>query len=406
MHIKAAAKSHPGKIRANNQDSGFTGSWLSMVADGVGGHAGGDIASAILVNAVSEVDNEFENVEEALSALRDSILEANTELIRVAEEHPEVAGLGTTTSAFIRVKDQLAICHIGDSRIYSFRGGNLTQETSDHTFVQRLVETGRITPEEAAVHPRRNVIMRVLGDVDQHPVVDTKIVDIKPDDRWLLCSDGLSSYVDEADIGAILDTYRTADQATEALLEASLAAGAPDNVTVIVVDVFAGQGPLVQPVVVGSASEPLDFDETGKSVVRLSGALLHPRKTQALEYEFFEPNTEQYLERILQEDSRRVNIRRIRWILTAVLVATLLVLGAVLGYRWTQTRYFIGVYENKVAIFQGVPTDLGPFPLYEVHSVTDIVASELPQIFQDNLAATIPADSLEEANRIVEERFP
>ena len=145
--------------------------------------------------------------------------------------------MGTTVSAMIRVGEQIAIAHIGDSRIYRHRDGELQQITSDHTFVQRLVDSGRITPEEAAVHPRRSVLMRVLGDVDAAPEVDTAIMDIQPGDRWLLCSDGLSSYLAEERIRHALASNMDANQVTQRLVKETLDHGAPDNVTVVVMDV-------------------------------------------------------------------------------------------------------------------------------------------------------------------------
>src|SRR4051794_40384201 len=192
----SAAISHTGKVRSNNQDSGYAGSSLFVVADGMGGHAGGDIASAIAVRRIAETDRlDFATPQEAEFALQSAMIAANQEISAAVEERPELTGMGTTVSALVRVDDVIATAHIGDSRIYLLRDGELSQITNDHTFVQRLVETGRITPEEAAVHPRRSVLMRVLGDIDQSPEIDTAILGTGPGDRWMLCSDGLTSHV-------------------------------------------------------------------------------------------------------------------------------------------------------------------------------------------------------------------
>ncbi|MGH1526817.1 PP2C family protein-serine/threonine phosphatase [Leifsonia sp. L25] len=145
-------------------------------------------------------------------------------------EHPELTGMGTTVSALVRVGDQLAFAHIGDSRIYLFRDGELKQVSTDHTFVQRLVDSGRITEEEAMVHPRRSVLMRVLGDVDASPEIDTWTLDTRPGDRWLICSDGLSGVVKHDDMLAALASKDGPKQVAERLLKQSLDAGAPDNV--------------------------------------------------------------------------------------------------------------------------------------------------------------------------------
>src|SRR3954465_16037516 len=196
-----AAVSHVGKGRSNNQDSGFAGTQLFVVADGMGGHAGGDVASAIAVNRIAETETaRYSSPQDAEFALQSARVAANQLLAETVFEHPELTGMGTTVSAMIRVGDSMAIAHIGDSRIYLLRDGELSQVTADHTFVQRLVDSGRITPEEAAVHPRPSVPMRVLGDVDAAPEIDPSILATRPGDRWLLCSDGLSSYVSEEKI--------------------------------------------------------------------------------------------------------------------------------------------------------------------------------------------------------------
>jgi serine/threonine protein phosphatase PrpC len=258
---KSAAVSHVGKIRANNQDSGYAGTQLFVVADGMGGHAGGDVASAIALKRVMEADRPFASAHDAEFALQSALLAANALLAETVYEHPELTGMGTTVSAVLRSGSQIAIAHIGDSRIYLLRDGVLKQITADHTFVQRLVDSGRITQEEAAVHPRRSVLMRVLGDVDAAPEIDTTVLDTLPGDRWLLCSDGLSSYVADEKIAAALTNFPDAKDAANRLVKESLDQGAPDNVTVVIVDVGAsGDSASVPVVVVGSAALPLSFE--------------------------------------------------------------------------------------------------------------------------------------------------
>src|SRR5690606_34495683 len=139
-------------------------------------------------------------------ALTQAMLAANAMLADTVFDHPELTGMGTTVSAVALVGNRIAMAHIGDSRVYLLRDGRLQQVSADHTFVQRLVDSGRITAEEAAVHPRRSVLMRVLGDVDASPEIDTELIEVRPGDRWLLCSDGLSSYVTDDKICAALDT--------------------------------------------------------------------------------------------------------------------------------------------------------------------------------------------------------
>ncbi|WP_349814785.1 Stp1/IreP family PP2C-type Ser/Thr phosphatase [Curtobacterium sp. MCJR17_043] len=261
-----------GRIRANNQDSGYAGQHLFAVADGMGGHAGGDVASAIAIRRIREVDREFTSAHDAEFALQSALIAANQLITETVFEHQELTGMGTTVSAMIRVGDQLAIAHIGDSRIYRWRDGELQQITSDHTFVQRLVDSGRITPEEAAVHPRRSVLMRVLGDVDAAPEVDTAVMDIRPGDRWLLCSDGLSSYLAEERIRHALASSMDANQVTQRLVKETLDHGAPDNVTVVVLDVTDSEPGEDDDAAttVGSAAAPLTFEApTGRKPIRL-----------------------------------------------------------------------------------------------------------------------------------------
>ena len=184
---QSAAASHVGKIRSNNQDSGYAGHTLFVVADGMGGHAGGDVASAIATKRIIEADKPYLSAQDAEFALQAALIAANSQLAETVFEHAELTGMGTTVSALIVLEDQVAIAHIGDSRIYLMRDGELAQITTDHTFVQRLVDSGRITEQEAKVHPRRSVLMRVLGDVESAPEIDTSILVTRTGDRWLIC---------------------------------------------------------------------------------------------------------------------------------------------------------------------------------------------------------------------------
>ncbi|MGO2097206.1 MAG: PP2C family protein-serine/threonine phosphatase, partial [Candidatus Microbacterium stercoravium] len=227
----SAAISHTGRVRSNNQDSGYAGSNLFVVADGMGGHAGGDIASAIAIKRLKRLDHHFDAPSQAEEALRTTIVATAQDLIDAAASKPQLAGLGTTISSIVMVDEYAVIAHIGDSRIYLYRDGELTQITTDHTFVQRLVETGRITPEEARFHPRRSVLMRVLGDMDAQPEVDTFIMPTRPGDRWMLCSDGMSGVVDEAHIAKAMRQELPPARTADLLLKQALDGGAPDNVT-------------------------------------------------------------------------------------------------------------------------------------------------------------------------------
>ncbi|MFP5289658.1 MAG: Stp1/IreP family PP2C-type Ser/Thr phosphatase [Actinomycetes bacterium] len=404
MTSRTAALSHVGKIRANNQDSGYAGEHLFVVADGMGGHAGGDVASALAIQAIAHTDRAYDSVDEAEQVLSQALLEANQELAETVFEHPELTGMGTTVSGLIRVGDKVVIAHIGDSRIYRFRGGELEQITKDHTFVQRLVDSGRITPEEAAVHPRRSVLMRVLGDVDLNPEIDTMVLETEPGDRWLLCSDGLSGYVTEEKVAEILAEQPDAALAGQALIDESLDHGAPDNVTVVLVGVDDGPSSATsEPVMVGSAGAPLTFEvDTARRGVRLPALLLHPLMTSVAEDEHFEPESEEFLRELIAEDRRRRIRRRITWSVGILLIVALLVTAAVAGYRYTQSRYYVGVVDGNVAIFQGVQQGIGPIPLSSVYRETDIALDDLPPFSRQTVEATINADDLQDALSIIE----
>lgn len=402
--ILSAASSHIGKIRASNQDSGSVGRNLFVVADGMGGHAGGDVASALAVQHLFGLDRSYSTVDEAREALFTSIITAGEELTATVEDHPELTGMGTTVSAMIRVGQQMVIGHIGDSRIYRLREGVLEQITSDHTFVQRLVDSGRITAEEAAVHPRRSVLMRVLGDVDADPDVDTHIVDTKPGDRWLLCSDGLSGYVSEREIAETLLTIDDVELACHKLVTLTLSQGAPDNVTVVIVRVAEGldTSPPAESRMVGAAAEPMTY-ESGPVTRRpaLPAMLLHPLRALPPADEHFEPE-ENYLEELIKEDRRRLVNRRVTWSLSILLVVGALVIAGVVAYQWTQSRFFVGENNGSVAIFQGVPEDVWIFPLSTVYEDTDISVESLLPFQQEKVSKSFPVDSLDDAREFID----
>jgi serine/threonine protein phosphatase PrpC len=400
---KSAAASHVGKIRSNNQDSGYAGSHLFVVADGMGGHAGGDVASALTVKHLGSVDRRFSTAAEAQVALHDALISANTLLAETVFEHGELTGMGTTVSGFLLVGSELAIAHIGDSRIYRLRNGELTRLTNDHTFVQRLVDSGRITEEEAAVHPRRSVLMRVLGDVDATPEIDTAIESTELGDRWLLCSDGLSSYVPEERIVAVLGGPGDAEEVAERLVKESLDHGAPDNVTVVVVDIDGTGDAAHHPAVtVGSASESLGLEgESARKPLRIPTILLHPLKAAKPDDSHFEPESEEYLDELIIEDTKRARRRRISLIVTIAVLIALLVGAVVAAYQWTQSHYFVGTEAGRVAIYQGIQQDLGPIQLSSLYRITSIELDELSAIDQKRVIDTISADDLPAAEQIV-----
>ncbi|MFC4244001.1 PP2C family protein-serine/threonine phosphatase [Gryllotalpicola reticulitermitis] len=403
-NTRGAAVSNVGRVRSNNQDSGYAGHDLFLVADGMGGHAGGDVASAIATNHIKQVDREYDDPEVARETLKNALLEANEALAETVYEHPELTGMGTTVSAALRVGDFMALAHIGDSRIYLWREGELTQVSTDHTFVQRLVDTGRITEEEAAVHPRRSVLMRVLGDVDAHPDVDSWILETRPGDRWLMCSDGLHGVVKSELIARILANPASPKTVADRLLKASLDGGAPDNVTVIVIDIDRGDQPH-EPVTVGSAAAPLSYvtDASRPRAPRLPlpSLLLHPTRPVQVPTHF-EPQTEDYLGELIEEDERRHRRRRAFWISFAIIAAVVLAAIGVLGYQWTQTRYYVGIApDGNVAIYRGVQQQVGPWHLSHIYQETELQAGDLTDFERQQLRQTTNPSSLQDARGIV-----
>jgi protein phosphatase len=401
---KSAAVSHVGKIRANNQDSGYAGRHLFLVADGMGGHAGGDVASAIALKRIAEADKLYASAQDAEFALQTALLAANTMLAETVFDHPELTGMGTTVSALARVGDQMALAHIGDSRIYLYRDGVLDQISADHTFVQRLVDSGRITQEEASVHPRRSVLMRVLGDVDSSPEIDTTVLDTRPGDRWLICSDGLSSYVSDDKIAAVLKNFAGTKDATNRLVRESLDQGAPDNVTVVLVDVGDdAESSSTPPQTVGSAALPLTYEaDSARRALRLPTLLLHPLKSTQHEDSHFEPESEEYLDELILEDKRRALRRRITWLVGIVLIIAAIVVALLFAYRWTQTHYYVGANGQTVAIFQGVQQDLGPISLHSVYQQTSIKLEDLTPYTRSTIEDTISAKDLDDARAIIQ----
>ena len=395
----SAAISHTGKVRSNNQDSGYAGSNLFVVADGMGGHAGGDVASSIAITRLEALDRPYDSTPDAERALRDAISDAAVDLADTVNLRPELAGMGTTVSALIMVDDYAVIAHIGDSRIYLYRDGALTQITTDHTFVQRLVDSGRITPEEARYHPRRSVLMRVLGDMDTDPELDTFIMPTQPGDRWLLCSDGLSGVVDDPHTAKAMGLGLAPGRTADSLLKQALDGGAPDNVTIVIVDV-GGQHPVFSgtPTIVGSASNPTGVEVPAARPGRTSW--LHPNRQAANEPTHFEPAAE-FLEELIEEDRRRARRRRIGWIVGLALVLVILAGAAWLGYQWTQTRYFVGADEDTVVIYQGVQQNIGPISLSTPYEDTEIPLDSLSDFARATVEGTISANSLSHARQIV-----
>ncbi|REE97360.1 Stp1/IreP family PP2C-type Ser/Thr phosphatase [Thermomonospora umbrina] len=256
--IRYAARSDVGMLREGNEDSAYAGAHLLAVADGMGGHVGGEIASAAAIGELRKLDTDLP-ANDLLAALEHTVKAANEKLHRIVESDPALQGMGTTLTAMLWSGSQVALVHIGDSRAYLLRDGSLFQITHDHTLVQSLVDEGRISPDEAASHPQRSLLLRALdgrGEVDP----DLSLREAKVGDRYLLCSDGLSGVVTAETIFQVLSEYHDPEQAVRQLIDLANRGGGPDNITCVVADVIElapGAGrvpPGAAPLAVGAAA--------------------------------------------------------------------------------------------------------------------------------------------------------
>ncbi|MCZ4325044.1 PP2C family protein-serine/threonine phosphatase [Brachybacterium paraconglomeratum] len=393
--LRYAARSDVGLVRSNNQDSAYAGSHLLVVADGMGGHAGGDVASSVAIGRLAALDSETP-ASDIVATLEESVLEANQEILRRARDEPQLRGLGTTITALLRAEGKFALAHIGDSRAYLLRDEETVQITKDHTFVQRLLDEGRLTEDEAERHPQRSVLMRVLGDVDADPELDLSLRAAHAGDRWLLCSDGLSGLVSLDTIDATLKDIEDPGECADALVQLALKGGGPDNITCIVADVVdldalprGVEAPSTTPQIVGSAARNRHRPTTASGPAAKAAALT--REEAEIPYE--------------DEDfSEEEPPRRSPWPAVVVLALLVALLGGLLwgGYAWSQRQYYVGTDGTRVVLYQGLAQDLGPVSLSEPLEVTDIEIEDLPEITRQQVESTISASDREGADQIID----
>lgn len=393
ISLNYVALSDVGLVRKNNQDAGYASQNLLVLADGMGGAAAGDIASSVTVAHLAEADD-VHSLDDLLPTLRSALVKTQQELADRVFDDPAIAGLGTTCIAIMRTNNKLAMVHIGDSRAYLLRNGKFAQVTHDHTLVQYLVDHGDLTPEEAAHHPKRNVIMRAISDTPESVDLDESVREAIAGDRWLLCSDGLFGVVSGETISATLSTYSDLRECAEVLISLALAGGAPDNVTVVLADVIDNSNlpanthlPHI-PVVVGSAATDYSRPSRGSTSPAGQAAALLTKESD--------------------EDDTSYNKREhshVRRIISRIVFA-LLVLGVIAtavwgGYSWTQTQYFVSTHNGKIAIYQGIPQEIGSFSFYHLEEETDVKISELTPVAQERLTSPITRGSLKEAKQVV-----
>ncbi|MFE7094154.1 PP2C family protein-serine/threonine phosphatase [Streptomyces erythrochromogenes] len=439
LSLRFAAGSHKGMIREGNEDSGYAGPRLLAIADGMGGQAAGEVASSEVISTLVQLDDDVPG-SDILTSLATAVQRANDQLRVMVEEDPQLEGMGTTLTALLWTGQRLGLVHVGDSRAYLLRDGVLTQITQDHTWVQRLVDEGRITEEEATTHPQRSLLMRALGSGDiVEP--DLSIREVRAGDRYLICSDGLSGVVSHQTLEETLADYHGPRETVQSLIQLALRGGGPDNITCIVADVLdtdSGDTLAAQvsdtPVVVGAVAENQHqlFDGgnamqtpagrasgLGRQAPPPAGAFGPPGSGDASGYGYGDQGqgggagygsfgeADGYDGGSGYEDNydhpRRRRSKGRKWTtrtLTLLVVAGVIGGGLYAGWRWTQTQFYVGVKGEHVALFRGISPKLGPLELSKVETDRpDIELKYLPPFKRKLVEATISEGSLDGARK-------
>ncbi len=415
LALRYAVRSDVGLLREGNEDSAYASPRLLAVADGMGGHAAGEVASAVAISALAHLDDDVPGTDLA-DALGRAVREANRTLHEMVLANPALDGMGTTLTAMLWSPPRVALCHIGDSRAYMLRDGELYQITHDHTLVQRLQDEGRISPDEAATHPQRSLILRALdGRSEADP--DVSLREAKLGDRYLLCSDGLSGVVSAETLHRTLSTVTEPDQAVIQLIDLANRGGGPDNITCIVADVVdsakARRAPTEVPVLAGAASngrgipqQPMARPDTPAG---RANALTHTTAPQPIiggGLDTMESaNGHLGAPATAGEEDEGAGLRtRRRWpIVTAVLVLLFAVIvgGGFAAWRYTQSQYYVAASGGKVVIFRGINQKVAGLSLSSIYERTEIPLAAVPESDRARIAATIPATSLADARAIV-----
>ncbi len=424
LSLRFAAGSHKGMIREGNEDSGYAGPRLLAIADGMGGAAAGEVASSEAISTIVALDDDVPG-SDILTSLGTAVQRANDQLRSMVEEDPQLEGMGTTLTALLWTGQRLGLVHVGDSRAYLLRDGVLTQITQDHTWVQRLVDEGRITEEEATTHPQRSLLMRALGSGD-HVEPDLSIREVRAGDRYLICSDGLSGVVSHQTLEDTLASYQGPQETVQELIQLALRGGGPDNITVIVADVLdldtgdtlAGQLSDT-PVVVGAVAEnqPHHLHDNGimqTPAGRASGLGRQVPGQGGGGGEFGPPgsgDTTGYAPAggfgdYTDDDFVKPRKGR-KWLKRSFYsVLALAVIGGGLygGWRWTQTQYYVGTNEEHVALYRGISQDLAWVSLSKVEKDhPEIELKYLPPYQQKLVEATIAEGGLKDAQAKIDE---
>ncbi|MFU8875338.1 BofC C-terminal domain-containing protein [Micromonospora sp. SL4-19] len=388
LTLRYAAHSDRGLIRDGNQDSVYAGPRLLAVADGMGGMAAGDVASNIVIGAMAPLDEDVPG-DALVDALRSAVGTANQQLRDTVDANPQLEGMGTTLTATLFSGSKLGMVHIGDSRAYLLRNGEFAQITKDDTYVQMLVDEGRISAEEASSHPQRSLLTRALDGRDIDP--EYSVRQVLPGDRYLICSDGLSGVVSADTIADTMRGYTDPQQCVERLVQLALRGGGPDNITVIIADATDQDIVEATPIVGGAAARDRGMATSAdvSTPAARASALSAPRA--AVPEEAADPR---------DDEPERRRHRPVRT--AAMLLALLVILGGGLfgGWSYTQRQYYVGSTEDgRLAVFRGVPGQIAGLDLSSVHSVSEAKLDDLTLAAQEQVKQGIQARSEPDAER-------
>jgi protein phosphatase len=354
--------------------------------------AAGDVASNIVIAALAHLDEDVPG-NAPVDMLRQAVDNANQQIRDAVDENPAMEGMGTTLTCMLFSGTKFGMVHIGDSRAYIIREGELAQITRDDTYVQLLVDEGRITPEEANTHPQKSLLMRALDGRDADP--EYSVREAVAGDRYLLCSDGLSGVVSDETIAATLREYSDPNQCADRLVQLALRGGGPDNITVIVADVTAGDISEEFPIVGGAAANDRGVStsvDTSTPAARAS-ALTQPRDAAPGDGNGGAP----------ADDDAAPRRHPLRTSLILILLAGLLAGGLWAGWRYTQSKYYVGVTDDgTVAVFQGIPGEIAGFDLSTVDFLSNTRIDELTPVAQEKVREGIPSASQAEAREQLE----
>jgi protein phosphatase len=395
--LRYAARSDVGLLREGNEDSAYASSRLLAVADGMGGHAHGEVASSVAIAAMSSLDEDTQGGD-LLSAIEAAVRDANRRLHEMVGRDSSLKGMGTTLTAMLWSGTRVALVHVGDSRAYLLRAGELYQITHDHTLVQSLVDDGRITQEEAATHPQRSILLRALdgsGEVDP----DLSLREAQVGDRYLLCSDGLSGVVTAETMHHTLSTIEDPDTVVRTLIDLANRGGGPDNITCVLADVLEvdeSLAPLAEAAVVGAAGSTLPRSPTPDTPAGRASAATMPQPIIA----------DDDLEEPVARATGRPAKRRRLWP-RLVVVGGVVVVGGAFGWyfgnQWLNDQYFVGARGDEIVVFQGVKTQLGPIELFDVAKSTAESVSVLSAFQQGQIRDGIPVPSVDAGLKKIEE---